>query len=325
MLNGGFVYFLNEWWLNLIKMSKRTANAMLLFLSALWGSRFIATKIALDANVTAGFINFMRGLIFAILTLPFFHKKIFKMTFCDFKIGLFAGLLNFGGYIAQTVGMKYTTPSNNAFISSTYVVILPVIALVAYKKPLKIKSFISIAFCILGMSILTGIMTKEFRINLGDVYSLVCAFFYACSIAYLSYGVQKTDAAIVAFMLAMVQATGGLGYFIIYEGGQLVEVNWKYAILPLLYMGIICSFVSQTMQVFAQRHTSATSAGLIMMLEGLFGSLFSVAFGFESFTSSMAVGGTIIMIALLLMEVDFKQVLAKKNRTPANEYNVQCS
>jgi drug/metabolite transporter (DMT)-like permease len=292
-----------------MKMTKKAANLMLLVLSALWGSGFVVTKIALDANVTAGFINFVRGLIFSVLALLFFHKKIFRMTFKDFKVGLLAGLLNFGGYIAQTVGMKYTTPSNNAFISATYVVILPIIVWLVYKRPLKIKSFISIAVCLIGMTILTGIMSKEFSINLGDAYTLACAFFYAGSIAYISYGARETDSTIVAFMLAMVQATGGLGYFFIIDGGQLVNVNWQVAVLPLLYMGIICSFAAQTMQVIAQRHTSATTAGLIMMLEGIFGSLFSVIFGFEPFTSSMAVGGTIIMIAIVLMEVDFKRIL----------------
>jgi len=263
--------------------------------------------MALDVNVSAGFINFARGFIFSMLALLFFYKKIFKMTLDDFKIGLFVGLMNFGGCIAQTVGVKYTTPSNNAFISAIYVVIVPFIAWLAYKKPLKIKSFIAIAFCLLGMAILTGIMNKGFRINQGDVYSLISAFLYAGSIAYISYGTSETDPTIVTFMLATVQTMGGLGYFFIVDGGQLIDVNWQVAILPLLYMGIVCSFAAQTIQVIAQRHTSATTAGLIMMLEGLFGSLFSVVFGFESFTFSMAVGGSIIMIALVFMEVNFEQ------------------
>lgn len=294
-----------------MKITKRRANMMLLLISALWGSGFVVTKVALDVNVSAGFINFSRGLIFSILTLLFFYKKIFQMTLNDFKIGLFVGLLNFGGCIAQTVGVKYTTPSNNAFITSTYVVMVPFIAWLAYKKPLKIKSFIAIAFCLLGMAILTGITKEGFRINLGDVYSLLSAFLYAGSIAYISYGTRETDSTMITFMLAAVQTMGGLGYFIIVEGGQLIDVNWQAAILPLLYMGIVCSFAAQTIQVIAQRHTSATTAGLIMMLEGLFGSLFSVASGFEPFTINMAVGGTIIMIALVFMEAKFEVKTSK--------------
>lgn len=296
-----------------MKINKLMANMILLLISALWGSGFVVTKIALDANVSAGFINFARGFIFALLAFMFFYKKIPRISLNDFKIGLIAGLLNFGGFIAQTVGVKYTTPSNNAFISATYVVFIPLVAWLAYKKPPKPKSFIAIFICLWGMALLTGIMSKEFTVNIGDVYSLVCAIFYAGSITYISYGARETDATIIAFMLAAVQAVGGLGFFFI-EGDQLSTVNWQAAILPLLYMGVMCSFVAQTLQVIAQKHTSATTAGLIMMLEGLFGSLFSVAFGFESFTGSMAVGGTIIMIALVLMEIDFKPSHLRKKK-----------
>ncbi|MEH6841418.1 EamA family transporter, partial [Priestia megaterium] len=102
----------------------------------------------------------------------FFYEKIVKMIFKDFKIGLIAGLLNFGGYITQTIGVQYTTPSNNAFISATYVVIVPFLAFAIYQKKLQVKSFISISFCLLGMTILTGIVNKVLTIN-----SFISAFF----------------------------------------------------------------------------------------------------------------------------------------------------
>lgn len=169
----------------------------------------------------------------------------------------------------------------------------------------------SISFCLLGMTILTGIVNEALTINIGDVYSFICAMFYAGSIVYLSYGARSTDVSIVTFMLAVIQAIGGLIFFLSAERGQLADVNWSVAILPLLYIGILCSFVGQTVQVLAQKHTSATSAGLIMMLEGVFGSIFSVVFGFEAFTMKLVVGGMLIMLSILLMEVDVKHMMIK--------------
>ncbi|PED82722.1 EamA family transporter [Bacillus pseudomycoides] len=294
-----------------MKITKSMANILLLLIAVFWGSAVVATKIALDANASPGFINFFRGSLFAVLILMFFYKKIFKMTFKDFKIGLIAGLLNFGGFITQTIGIQYTTPSNNAFIAATYVVIVPFMAWAIYQKKPQVKIFVSIFFCLVGMTILTGILNETLTINIGDVYSFICAVFYAGSIVYLSYGVRATDVSIVAFMLAVVQTIGGLFFFFFVETGQLTDINWSVAIVPLLYMGIICSFVSQTVQVLAQKHTSATSAGLIMMLEGVFGSIFSVAFGFEIFTVKLVVGGMLIMLSIILMEVDYKQILLK--------------
>jgi drug/metabolite transporter (DMT)-like permease len=304
-----------------MKMTKSMANVLLLLISILWGSGFVVTKIALDANASAGFINFFRGLLFVVLVLMFSYKKIVKMTFKDFKIGLIAGLLNFGGFITQTIGIKYTTPSNNAFISSTYVVFIPFIAWTIYRKKLQVNSFISISFCLLGMAILTGVLNKALTINIGDVYSLICALFYAGSIVYLGYGARTTDVSIVAFMLAAVQTAGGFVFFLLVETGQLADINWSAAILPLLYTGIICSFVAQTLQILAQKHTSATSAGLIMMLEGVFGSVFSIAFGFETVTDHLFFGGMLIMLSLILMEVDFQQLLFKIRSSSKTEHN----
>ncbi|WP_100489357.1 DMT family transporter [Sporolactobacillus pectinivorans] len=294
-----------------MKITKSMANVLLLLASILWGSGFVVIKVALDANVSVGFINFFRGILFAVLVLMFFHKKIFKMTFKEFTIGLIAGLLNFGGYMTQTIGIQYTTPSNNAFISSTYVVMVPFIAWIIYRKKVQVKSFISILFCLLGMALLTGIFNTAFTINIGDIYSLICALFYAGSIVYLSYGAKAADVSVVVFMLAAVQAIGGFVFFL-WEGiGQLAAVNWSVAIVPLLYIGIICSFVGQTLQVLAQKHTAATTAGLIMMLEGVFGSVFSIAFGFDRFTVNLFWGGTLITLSLILMETDFQQLLTK--------------
>jgi drug/metabolite transporter (DMT)-like permease len=284
-----------------------------------WGSASVVIKIALDANASPGFINFFRGFLFALLILIFFYKKIVKMTFKDFKIGLIAGFLNFGGYITQTIGVQYTTPSNSSFIAATYVVVIPFIAWAIYGKKLQLKSFVSIFFCLLGMTILTGIVNESLTINIGDSYSFICALFYAATIVYLSYGVKSTDVSIVAFMLAVVQTIGGLFICTFMEPGKLTEIEWSHAIVPLLYIGIICSFVGQTLQVLAQKHTSATSAGLIMMLEGVFGSVFSVAFGFDTFTVKLVIGGILIMLSIMVMELDFKQILIK-NKEQLRKY-----
>lgn len=294
-----------------MKVTRSIANLLLLSASVLWGSGFVVIKMALDANVSEGFINFSRGLLFAVFVLMFFYKRIIKMTAKEFKIGLIAGLLNFGGYMTQTIGLRYTTPSNNAFISSTYVVMVPFIAWVIYRKRIQAKSFLSIFICLFGMALLTGIFNTAITINIGDIYSLICAAFYAGSIVSLSYGAKAADVSVIAFMLAVVQAAGGLAFTLWGGVGQLAAVNWSAALLPLLYIGIICSFVGQSLQVLAQKHTSATAAGLIMMLEGVFGSAFSIIFGFDHFTVNMFWGGALITLALILLETDFQQLFAR--------------
>ena len=300
-----------------MNISKKGANLMLILVSVLWGSGFVVTKMVLDGGITPGFANFSRGLLFAVTAYICFRKRINAMTKHDLKIGIIAGLINFAGYLTQTVGVVYTTPSNNAFICANYVVFVPFLAFLMYRKPLQAKSFVCIGACVFGMALLSGIMESGFVLNPGDIYSLISALFYALSITYMSYGCDEADPTVVAFLLAAVQAVGGLLYFLVVDGGTMPNVDWGATFLPLLYIGFICSFVCQTIQVIAQRYTSATSASLIMMLESVFGSMFSIMFGYENFTIRLLLGGGIILISLVVMEVDLKALFRKKEKDTA--------
>ena len=285
-------------------MKKMTANLLLLLIAVFWGSGFIVVKICLDLGLSAGMVNFFRGGIFALLSLLFFGKHVMKMNGKDVWIGLVAGLCNFGGMFLQTVGVQYTTPSNNAFLASTYVVMVPFLAwAMAGKKPVA-RNFLSISVCVMGMLILSGILHTGFSFNIGDVYSLLSAFLYGTTIVYLGYRTNEIHFAAVAFMLAIVQAIGGLGYCFVTGNFAASATDWSIAIWPLLYLGAVCSFIAQTIQVVAQRHTSATSAGLIMMLEGFFGSVISVLIGFEHLSVQLIVGGVLIMLSIVFAEAD---------------------
>lgn len=292
-------------------MKKTTANLLLLLIAVFWGSGFIVVKLCLDLGLSAGLVNFFRGGIFAALSLLFFYKHIKKMNQKDLLVGLVAGLCNFGGMFLQTVGVQYTTPSNNAFLASTYVVMVPFLAwIMAGKKPAG-RNFLSIAVCMSGMVVLSGILHSGFSFNIGDVYSLLSAFLYGTTIVYLGYRTGEIHFSAVAFMLGVVQAVGGLGYCFVMGDFAAPGTDWTVALWPLLYLGAVCSFVAQTIQVAAQRHTSATSAGLIMMLEGFFGSVFSVLIGFEPLSAQLFVGGVLIMLSIVFAEADFSAVTAR--------------
>lgn len=293
-------------------MKKTTANLLLLLIAVFWGSGFIVVKLLLDEGLGAGFINFLRGAIFALLSLVFFGRHIVKMNGRDFAVGLVAGLCNFGGIFFQTIGVQYTTPSNNAFLASTYVVMVPFFAwFMAGTKP-KVKNFVSIGVCMCGMVVLSGILQTHVTVNAGDIYSLLSAVLYAVSIVYLGHKTSQTHFAAVAFMLAAVQAAGGLAYCFITGEFFSPDVNVTAAVGYALYLGVVCSFAAQSIQVAAQKYTSATSAGIIMMLEGFFGSAISVLIGMEPMSPALAVGGVLVMLSIVLAEMDISAVIGMK-------------
>jgi len=82
-----------------------------------------------------------------------------------------------------------------------------------------------------------------------------------------------------------------------------------------LYLGIFSSFTAQTLQILSQRFVSPNTASLVFMFESVFGSIFSILFGFEAFTVNLFIGGGLIMISLVISEVEFK----KKKPKPLTE------
>lgn len=232
----------------------------------------------------------------------------------DIKVGFIAGIINFLGYQLQAVGLKYTTPSNSAFLTATYIVMIPFVLLFISKKIPEYKSITAILICFIGTLFLTNTISNGFSFQLGDSLTLVSAIFYALQIVYFSSTAANFNPFVIAFLLGVVQAIGSGLWSILFESQTYNQIDWSSAILPVIILGIVASFGGQTLQVVGQKYTDATSSGLILMTESLFGSLFSVFLGFESLTSNLLIGGSLITLSILLMQIN-THVIARVLKT----------
>lgn len=295
-----------------MSISKGRANVMLLVAAVIWGAGYLFSKQATNAGMQAGTINAIRGLIYAGLAYLVFHKAINHMSWVDFRIGLTAGIINFLGFQFQTMGLMHTTPANNAFLTAIYVVMIPIIMFVFFHKRPELKTYPAIIICMVGMMFLTGIVDHGVSLHIGDLLTIVSALFYALQIVYFSLPATDMNPWVLSFMLGITQGVFGLIYALIFERGSFSGINWQAGILPVIILGIFSSFGAQTLQVVGQRFTDATPAGIILMTESMFGSIFSVVFGFEPFTNDLLIGGVLIMIALLVMQLNFRNMWPRK-------------
>lgn len=290
-----------------MRVTKTRANLMLLLAAIIWGAGYIFSKMATNAHMQAGLINAIRGFVYAGLAFIFFHKAIFKMTGVDFRIGLTAGFINFLGYQFQTWGLKSTTPSNNAFLTAIYVVMIPFIVWVLFHRRPELKSYVAILIAMVGMMFLTNVLQHGFTLHIGDLLTIISAFFYALQIVYFSMRTTSTSPLSLSFMLGLTQGTFGLIWSLLFEHATYGVINWQAGLWPVIVLGILSSFGAQTLQIVGQRYTDPVPAGVILMTESMFGSIFSVVLGFEPFTSNLLIGGSLIVVALLIMQLNFKQ------------------
>lgn len=292
-------------------MSKQTAICIMLLVTLIWGGGFPATKLSLDFGVTVGIINMVRGAIFTLLVFVVFRKQIVTMKFKDVKIGLMAGTANVLAFLLQTIGTQYTTLSNSAFLTTTNVIMIPFMVWVLMKRKPVAKNFIAMAVCMVGTAVLAGVFQNGLTFNVGDIYTLACAFFYGLSIVLVAMQPSDSHFSVSAFMMGLTHFLGGLLYFVVAEGAYIPPLEWKIAILPVLYLGVLSSFTAQTLQILSQRYVSPNTASLVFMFESIFGSIFSILFGFEAFTFNLLIGGGLIVTSLVISEVDFKAVKRK--------------
>ena len=129
--------------------------------------------------------------------------------------------------------------------------------------------------------------------------------FFGLSIVFLAKQPENGHFSTGAFMMGITLFAAGVVYMIFFEEISFVAVSWKKVILPVLYLAVGSNFIAQSMQIVAQRYLSASTACLILMLEGVFGAIFSVLFGYEPFTMNLLIGGSLIICSLILSEIQF--------------------
>ncbi|HEY0775507.1 MAG TPA: DMT family transporter, partial [Nocardioidaceae bacterium] len=73
--------------------------------------------------------------------------------------------------------------------------------------------------------------------------------------------------------------------------------------LSVIYMAVVAGALALAGQTWAQSHLPPTRAAIIMTMEPVFAAFFAVLLGGESVTARMAVGGAMVLAAMLLVEL----------------------
>lgn len=165
--------------------------------------------------------------------------------------------------ITQQIGIVYTTVGKAGFITTTYVVLVPLLGIVLGRK-IGLRMWLAVLLALGGLYFLC-VKRGEFSVGMGDAIVLLCAVFYTIQITCVDYFVQKIDSIRLNFMQMAVCAVLGTIAALIFE-----DPNWTSllaAALPILYAGVCSSAMGFTFQTVAQEHVSPTATSLIMSLE----------------------------------------------------------
>ena len=98
----------------------------ILLTTLVWGATFPATKAVLEQvpPLTFLFLRFLLGTTLVLAVVWISGRSIPRDRF-TLRISLIATVWLFLGYVLQTVGLRYTSASNSAFITALYIVFVP--------------------------------------------------------------------------------------------------------------------------------------------------------------------------------------------------------
>ena len=279
---------------------KKMGDLALLLVALIWGGGFIGVQKALDSGFGSFTIIFYRFLIAFVLLALVFYKEFIGLDKEHLKVGSILGIFLFLGFVLQTVGLKYTTPSKNAFITSLNVIIVPFLYWLINKKKPELKVFFASLCVILGVYFLSTGSIKG--LGLGDLYTFLCAIFFAFHIVLLGFfGKNKNPMKLTIVQMGVSALLASL--FLGIE--EMPKVNDLTIFYPIIYLGVFSTMFAFFIQTLAQKYTSSTRAAIILSTEATFGTIFSILIYKEAVGIKMIIGFILFLCSIIMVEADF--------------------
>lgn len=272
------------------------ATLLLICVTAVWGSTFFLIRDLLNHVPTTDFLA-VRFSIAALAMGALFARQVRALQRRDLGMGVALGVIYAAAQLLQTTGLETTDASVSGFITGVYVVLTPVLAAVILRERIGAWTWSAVLLATIGLAVLS---LRGVALGVGEAVTLAAAVLYAAHIVALGH--WSTPRAAVA--LATVQAAT---IAVVTTAAAIPDgITWPDGVgqwSSMLYMALIAGAGALWAQTWAQAHVSATRAAIVMSLEPVFAALFAVAFGQESLTGRMLIGGALVLAAMYLVEL----------------------
>ena len=280
----------------------KLAKPMLFSAALIWGTSFFIMKNALDV-MPVYYLLAIRFTAGAVLLSLVCWKKWKDFTADYLWRGAIIGGCLFLAYAVQTFGLSYTTPSKNAFLTAVYCVIVPFLYWAVMKQRPDRYNIAAALLCVTGVGLVS--LNGDLSVNIGDVLTLICAFFYAAHIVAVAKVSPGKDIYLLTIFQFGFAAVYSWCFGILNETFPVEAITDPAVFLPLAYLCIMATTVALLFQNVGQIWSDPASASVILSLESVFGVICSVIFYGDQVTVPMAIGFVLIFVAVLCSETKF--------------------
>ncbi len=213
--------------------------------------------------------------------------------------GVLCGVFLSVASIFQQMGLVYTTAGKAGFITAMYMLIVPILGFVLFKKKNTWLVWLAVVLGIVGMYLLC--ITGEFTLAYGDALVLVCAVTFSghilCCDRFVRLG-RPLEIAAIQFVTAAV-----VSWIAAFIAEEPTLAKLTSAAVPILYCGVMSGAIGYTLQIVAQKYTDPTIASLLMSMESVFAVLAGVIILNEQMTSREFAGCVVMFVAIVLVQI----------------------
>ena len=293
-----------------MKNRNLTGTLILLLTAFIWGNAFVAQSDGMNYVGPLTFMSsrFLLGGVVLIPVIVFIRKKPSSTvkTFTAFKFELKGALL--GGVLCgillgvasalQQYGLLFTSVSKAGFITTLYVIFVPIFSVFA-RKHQGINIWVAVIFATVGLYLLC--INESASLSFGDTLVFICSIFYALQIMAVDKFVGKTEPVLLSAIQFLTVGVLSLIPALIFEAPSLSAL--ADAFLPIAYAGIMSSGVAYTLQVFAQKFADPAVAAITMSFESVFAVLAAAVLLHERLSLKEGIGCLIMFLAIILAQL----------------------
>jgi drug/metabolite transporter (DMT)-like permease len=290
-----------------MKSHSLRADLLMLLAALIWGCSFVAQRLSL-ATIGPFFFTGIRFLLGALVVAGLSHwlKSANTAAAGDAPAarqrwpwgpGIVLGVAVAISISAQQIGLAYTKVANAGFISSMYVIIVPILSLVIGQR-LR-WGIVAGALCAaVGLYYLSG---EHLTLSYGDGLELFGAAAISVQLMVLGSATQRYDPLRIALVQNTVCALVCLGVAAFVE-----PIRWsdiQNSAFAIFYCGALSVGVGYAIQAIAQKDAVPAHASIIFSMEGVFSALAAWIIIGETLSLHAIWGCALVVIGCVLSQV----------------------
>jgi len=276
------------------------ADLILVLICFIWGASFIIVKDAVADISILLFLTLRFSIAAVLLATMFAFRRTHVPIANSLRGGITAGIFLFTGYVVQTFGLRYTSAAKTGFITGLYIPLVPVLGGLYYRKRPSGSEVIGIVLAFAGTAMMT-VQRDILSIGRGDLLVACSTIAYAIHILVLARYSKTAD---VQWLAVLQIATGAVLGWLTFWWAAPVTVRWTPAVwIALGVTSVLATAFAFTALTWAQKHTTATHAALILSLEPVFAWLAAWYAAGEVLTLRAAGGAVLILAGIVLAEL----------------------